>query len=168
MSNGYPMAAIIGREAVMQAGQDSFISSTYWTERIGPTAALATINKHRQLQVHDHLNTIGTSIERGWQTLAAKHGLRVHTGGIKPLIHFQFLEEQPQALRTLFTQYMLERGYLTGPSVYATLAHTSEHVSNYLDTVDEVFDLITNHIRDNNIIASLKGPIVHEGFKRLI
>ncbi|MGZ7068533.1 MAG: aminotransferase class III-fold pyridoxal phosphate-dependent enzyme [Methanobacterium sp.] len=48
LSNGYPMAAIIGKHDVMNASQDSFISSTYWTERIGPTASIATINKMKE------------------------------------------------------------------------------------------------------------------------
>ena len=51
MSNGYAMAAVIGTEPVMQAAQSTFISSTNWTERIGPVAALATIRKYRREKV---------------------------------------------------------------------------------------------------------------------
>ncbi|MGH9345269.1 MAG: aminotransferase class III-fold pyridoxal phosphate-dependent enzyme, partial [Terriglobia bacterium] len=56
ISNGYPMAAVIGKGSVMQAAQESFISSTYWTERIGPAAALATIRKHRRCDVSKQLH----------------------------------------------------------------------------------------------------------------
>ena len=42
LSNGFPLSAIIGRDAVMDAAQQTFVSSTYWTEAIGPTAAVAT------------------------------------------------------------------------------------------------------------------------------
>jgi len=66
MSNGYPMAAIIGKKDIMDAAQDSFISSTYWTERIGPTAAIATINKMRELKVQKRLIKIGKDIQEGW------------------------------------------------------------------------------------------------------
>src|SRR5205823_11104627 len=59
IGNGYPMAAIIGKSDVMEAAQRTFISSTYWTERIGPTAALATIRKHRAHDVASHLIRIG-------------------------------------------------------------------------------------------------------------
>ena len=45
ISNGYPMAAIIGKESIMQKAQETFISSTYWTDRIGPVSAIATIKK---------------------------------------------------------------------------------------------------------------------------
>ena len=66
------MAAIIGKSAVMDAAQRSFISSTYWTERIGPVAALATIKKHRQYDVGKHLMKIGQMVQEGWQELFAK------------------------------------------------------------------------------------------------
>ncbi|MFA6969608.1 MAG: aminotransferase class III-fold pyridoxal phosphate-dependent enzyme, partial [Candidatus Paceibacterota bacterium] len=60
MSNGYAMAAIIGKHDVMQAVQDTFISSTYWTEAIGPTATLAAIAKMQRLNLPEHLSAIGS------------------------------------------------------------------------------------------------------------
>ena len=62
ISNGFPMAAIIGKGKIMDMAQRSFISSTYWTERIGPAAALATINKLRKNDVPSHLIKIGNLI----------------------------------------------------------------------------------------------------------
>ena len=112
MSNGYPMAAVIGTAGVMEAAQGSFISSTYWTERIGPTAALATIVKHRRERVHEHLIALGTRVQDGWAALARRHGLHVHVGGIAPLGHLKFEYPNALAVRTLFTQLMLDRGIL--------------------------------------------------------
>ena len=43
LGNGYAITAVIGQKSVMDAAQSTFISSTFWTERIGPTAALATL-----------------------------------------------------------------------------------------------------------------------------
>ncbi len=45
LSNGHPMAAIVGTRAAMAGAHGSFVSSTYWTESVGPVAALATIRK---------------------------------------------------------------------------------------------------------------------------
>ena len=49
LGNGYAINAIVGKRSVMEAAQKTFISSTFWTERIGPTAALKTLEimKHR-------------------------------------------------------------------------------------------------------------------------
>jgi len=107
MSNGYPMAAVIGKAEVMQAAQLSFISSTYWTERIGPAAALATIRKHKQEDVSKHLIRMGELVQSGWNLAAEQTGLNVKIGGIPPLSHFIIKDENTQSAHTLFTQLML-------------------------------------------------------------
>ena len=89
MSNGYPMAAVLGRGSVMEAAQKSFISSTNWTERIGPVAALATIRKYRDCQVDRHLIDIGGQVLRLWRELADETGLRVRISGLPTLGHFE-------------------------------------------------------------------------------
>ena len=43
MGNGYAITSVIGRRKIMDAAQSTFISSTFWTERIGPSAALKTL-----------------------------------------------------------------------------------------------------------------------------
>jgi len=167
ISNGYPMAAVIGTEDVMQAVQSSFISSTYWTEKIGPTAALATIRKHQLSNVPDHLDKIGKQIQSGWKAAADKVGLPVEVTGIPPLGHFSFDIENSQAVRTLFTQMMLERGFLATNAFYATYAHQDSHVEHYLRAVEEVFMLLAEAIEKKNVQKLLKGPVAHSGFRRL-
>jgi len=99
ISNGFPMAAVIGKREVMEITQDTFISSTYWTERIGPAAALATIRKYRKLKVHDHMKKVGKMVQDGWIELAEKHSLDIHVSGIYPLGHFSFEHEKPLVLK---------------------------------------------------------------------
>lgn len=168
ISNGYPMAAIIGKRRVMQAAQNSFISSTYWTDRIGPTAALATIRKHRQLNVAAHLQAIGKRIQKGWRAAAAQHGLSVEVGGIAPLGHFSINCEESMAAHTLFSQCLLEQGFLAAKGFYASYAHTSEHVKSYLEAASEAFAMISQGIRDKSLMQMLKGPIAQAGFRRLV
>jgi len=167
MSNGYPMAAIIGKKKYMDAAQDSFISSTYWTERIGPVAALATIQKMEQFNVQDHLIKIGKIVQNGWNTIAQKTGLAIHVGSIYPLSHFEFIDEEPLVLKTLFTQEMLEKGYLATNSFYCSFAHTENLVQKYLGKAEEVFALIKKSIDENCSMNLLKGSVCQSGFKRL-
>jgi glutamate-1-semialdehyde 2,1-aminomutase len=167
MSNGYPMAAIIGTAAAMDAAQYSFISSTYWTERIGPTAAIAAIMKHQQQRVPVHLDHIGTLVQQGWQTLANRYGLALTTGGITPLSKFTLRYPNSQAIRTLFTQLMLERGFLATNALYVMYAHTNEDVERYLHAVDETFGILAQSIQQDTVEAMLKGPVAHSGFQRL-
>ena len=167
ISNGYPMAAIVGRAQVMQAAQSTFISSTYWTDRVGPTAALATIRKHRQHNVSQHLIAIGKAIQAGWQEAAGRAGLDVHVSGIPPLSHIAFSYENGQAVATLFTQLMLERGFLAAKGFYASYAHQEEHVQSYLRATQEVFTLLAEAIQASGVEKQLKGPVAHAGFHRL-
>jgi glutamate-1-semialdehyde 2,1-aminomutase len=167
IANGYPMAAIIGREKVMQAAQFTFISSTNWTERIGPSAALATIKKYRRENVADHLKEIGNKINEGWLEAAKSAGIKIRIGALPTLNHFSFEHEENMYLNTLFTQFMLERGYLAWMQFKPSFAHTEEHVCNYLEQVEEIFSIIASGIRERNIHSLLEGPVMRTGFYRL-
>jgi glutamate-1-semialdehyde aminotransferase len=167
ISNGYPMAAVIGKRDIMQIAQETFISSTYWTERIGPAAALTTINKLKEKNVSEHLADTGREIQSGWERLARKHHLNIVISGIYPLGHFLFKHENPMVLKTLFTQLMLEKGYLATTAFYASYAHKQEHVDKYLAAVDEVFGFISKAIEEGSPEKHLKGRVCHAGFQRL-
>jgi glutamate-1-semialdehyde 2,1-aminomutase len=167
MSNGYPMAAVIGTEGVMQAAQNSFISSTYWTEKIGPAAALATIRKHRQCNVPQHLAQIGEAVRSAWSTAAMENGLSITLTGIPALSFFSFDYPNRQAIRTLFTQMMLERGFLATNAIYPTYAHTQEHVDAFVEALNEVFNLLSDAIKKDEVEKLLKGPVAHSSFSRL-
>lgn len=168
MSNGYPMAAIIGKAEVMEAAQTTFVSSTYWTERVGPVAALATIRKHRRCDVSKHLEEMGRLVQEGWRTAAGRAGLNLSVTGIAPLGHFAFVGyECAPAMHTLFVQLMLERGFLAKTSFYAMYAHQRHHVDDYLSAVNEAFDQIAAAEARGDVVRLLKGPVAHSGFSRL-
>jgi glutamate-1-semialdehyde 2,1-aminomutase len=161
------MAAIIGKSEVMQAAQESFISSTYWTERIGPAAALAAIRKHGRENVAARLMAAGTKIQAGWRAAAASAGLPLTVSGIQPLAHFSLDGPAALALRTLFTQRMLERGFLATNSYYATYAHTDAQIEEYLAGVTEVFRELAEAREKRDVERRLKGRVAHAGFHRL-
>jgi glutamate-1-semialdehyde 2,1-aminomutase len=167
MSNGYPMAAVIGTGAVMQAAQGSFISSTYWTDRVGPVAALATLRKHRAHNVAAHLQRIGARVQSVWQEEGVRAELPIHVGGMTPLSHFHFDGVHAQAGHTAFTQLMLDRGYLAGKGFYATFAHQDEHVDAYAAAVRDVFGILGQAFADGSVERLLRGPVAHTGFARL-
>jgi glutamate-1-semialdehyde 2,1-aminomutase len=167
LGNGYPIGAIIGRGAIMDAAQSSFISSTNWTERIGPVAALATIKKHRQYNVGEHLMRCGEQIQKGWAELSKKHDLPLEIGGIPPLSHFTFESPRHLSMKALFVQLMLEKGFLASNLYYAMYAHKQWHIKEYLAAVDSVFAEISTIVRHDNVERTLKGKPANSGFKRM-
>ncbi len=168
LGNGYPAAAIIGRAGIMQAAQSTFISSTYWTDRIGPVAALATLRKHAELDAGSYLTDIGDQVQKGWRTLAEKHNLKINVSGIPPLGHWEIETGDSQLLHTIIVEKMLERGFLTSKAFYATCTHTGEHVRKYLEALDEVLSELNLYIRENRLGELPHGPVAHQGFRRLV
>ncbi len=167
LGNGYAVTAVIGRRAVMEAAQNSFISSTFWTERIGSAAALATLAVMERTRSWEAITAIGRDITRRWQELAARHGLAITASGLPALTGFAFQGPNGAAYKTLISQEMLGKGYLAATSVYTCLAHTPEIVDGYFEALDPVFALIAECEAGRDVHSLLRGPICHAGFKRL-
>ena len=168
MGNGYAISAIVGKKDVMDMAQETFISSTFWTERIGFVAALKTIEIVSRKKVWEHLIHIGNLIGEGWLKLAKKHSLKLHITDFKPLIKMKLnYGELNSALITLFTQEMLKRGYLAAESVYVSYSHSEKIVEEYLTNVDEVFQILSSSVISGNVIEMLETNIRDESFKRL-
>jgi glutamate-1-semialdehyde 2,1-aminomutase len=167
LGNGYAVTAVIGRRSVMEAAQNSFISSTFWTERIGSAAALATLDVMEKTRSWEVITAIGRDITRRWQELATRHGLAITISGLPALTGFAFKGENAAAYKTLISQEMLGKGYLAATSIYTSLAHTPDIVDGYFAALDPVFRLIAECEAGRDVHGLLRGPICHAGFKRL-
>ncbi|MBM3801186.1 MAG: aminotransferase class III-fold pyridoxal phosphate-dependent enzyme [Acidimicrobiia bacterium] len=166
-SNGHPMGAIIGNEETMQAAQKSFISSAYWTEGVGPAAALATITKMMRVDVVGHVARIGQSIKDTWAALGARYGLPLRVSGHNVNCGFALDHPQALALETLFTVRMLKAGFLAMPRVQVTFAHQPEHVAAYARSLEPVFAELAEAIAKGDTTERIGGPVKHSSFARL-
>ncbi len=164
LGNGFCSSAVIGKKWVMEHAQDAFITSTNWTERVGSTAALAMIDKFIKVDASTHMLAISDKVWKTWETLADKHGLKIHIGGFKPLIHFTFNENHAVNI-AYFTQEMLKRGFLAGSGFYAMYAHTFEDVEKYAIATDEVFEQISK--LGDKVKEHLEGLPAASGFGRI-
>ena len=167
LGNGYGITAAIGKREVMEAAQSTFISSTFWTERIGPTAALKTLEVMERLKSWDTITQTGLSIRKRWQQLADKFDLKIDHWGLPALTGFSFQSSNALAYKTLITQEMLTKGYLAGNSVYVCIEHTPEVIANFFAALDPIFALVKECEEGRDVTGLLKGPVCHSGFKRL-
>jgi glutamate-1-semialdehyde 2,1-aminomutase len=165
MGNGYPISAVVGTRAVMDAAQDTFISSTMWTEKIGFVAALATIEKMQYLSVQKKLIDVGVRMKKGWACAAESAGLQVNTSGLDSIPYFSFDYDNKVELLTFFNQEMLARGFLATAGTATTIAYTDDIVDKYLNNCEQVFYLIKKNNLD--VAHKLKGPLKHTSFARL-
>jgi glutamate-1-semialdehyde aminotransferase len=168
IGNGYALTAVVGKKSVMEAAQTSFISSTFWTERIGPTAALATLKVMEDIKSWEIITTKGKKVQEGWKTLALSNGLEIDVAGIPALSTYSFKSEHALAYKTLVTQEMLKKNILASTNFYASIAHEDEFIDRYFEELDKVFSIIKKcENQEMKIESLLEGPICHSGFKRL-
>jgi glutamate-1-semialdehyde 2,1-aminomutase len=167
LGNGYPISAVIGKNHIMEAAQSTFISSTNWTERTGPVAAIACMLKHERVDAGSHLKKMWGIVRNGWSSSAERHGLDIDIGGILPLGHFNFNYPIAQSMKSLFVQMMLDRGFLASNLYYAMYAHKEHHCYEYLKAVDEVFKSLVKLNKEGKIEETMMGKPATTGFKRL-
>ena len=167
MGNGYAICAVVGRKDIMEAAQGSWISSTFWTERIGPTAALAALAEMERTKSWEIITEIGLNNKKRWQLLADKYGLEIEQWGIPALAGYTFKSKNHLAYKTYITQEMLKKGFLAGNSLYPCIAHTPEILDNYFYELDGIFAQIRDFEDGKDVMKVLEGPICQSGFKRL-
>lgn len=163
MANGYAMAAILGTETVMQSAQSSFISSTNWTERVGPSAALATIRKFLRDDVHKALISNGNHMKKIWAEAAAEFSLPIKISGLPSLPSFSFELNDSAELETLFTIEMLKYGFLA----FRQFKPSNSHTESTLDLYAKFLKLAFSSLTEESFRSTLSTPIRHSGFYRL-
>lgn len=168
IGNGYALTAVVGKKEVMEAAQKTFISSTFWTERIGPTAALKSLEVMKRVKSWEIITKNGQIMQSGWKRLADNHGLEISIAGIPSLTTYSFKYEEGLKYKTLVTQEMLKKGFLASTNFYASIAHQESHFNAYFEALDGVYAQITKCVKGElNIDQLLEGPVCHAGFKRL-
>ena len=171
MGNGHPIGAVIGNEKMMEAGKKTFLSSTYWTERTGPVAALAAIGKMEKTNVSAHVNAYGEKVMRLWKSVAETVGLPIRiTSSFGCLASFAFDGPCGNLAKTLYVQWMLDHGILASPAFYPMLAHGEKEFALFADAVKDVFGRIAPLAAAGEVAmrAALRGPEAVSGFSRLL
>ena len=166
LGNGYAISAVIGRKEVMDNAQSTFISSTFWTERIGPAAALATLRVMREEKSWDVISEVGVKIRQAWSEAADRQDIKIRISGIPSIQSYAFASDNNLEYKTFVTQEMLKKGFLSTPLIYASMAHTDGLISLY--SAENCFAEI--RVFENgaaSVLDALEGPVCHSGFKRL-
>ncbi len=167
LGNGYAINAILGSTQVMQAAQDTFISSTFWTERIGPAAALATLAVMEEEDAPARIHDIGLSVQIMWKEIGHSVGLKVLPVGVPSLSTFSIEGFDPIVTKTFITQEMLKKGFIAGTALYSSIAHEKPILDQYRSEFEKVLTRIANFNSSDEITALLEGGASQAGFQRL-
>ena len=168
IANGYALTAVVGKREIMEAAQTTFISSTFWTERIGPSAALKALEVIERERSWERITAIGNQVREGWQKLAKAHNLEISLAGIPALSTYSFVSPNAQKYKTYITQEMLQKGFLASTNFYPCIAHTDAEIDSYFNALDDVYkEIALCEKGERNIDNLLLGPVSHSGFSRL-
>ena len=167
LGNGYAITAVLGKKDLMSSINKTFISSTFWTERIGPTAALKTLEVMEKEKSWKKITKIGNSVIKGWKRLAKKHGLKIKINGIPALSSFVFISKYDNEYKTFITQEMLKKGFLASNSVYASLAHNEKVLKKYFKELNTIFKKIKKFENGENVYNHLTVRPSTKNFTRL-
>ncbi len=165
MGNGFPIGAIVGKKKVMQAAQDTFISSSYWTERTGYVAALETIKFYEKNDVIDKISKKGLFLEKNLNNIFKKYNINIQMQGMASILSMNIQEKESNKIKTIFIQEMLKRGYLVATVLYISYAHKNKILKKYIQDADEVFKYISKNI--NSLNSIIDNKLSHTGFQRL-
>ncbi len=167
LTNGYPLSVVIGKKKYMEAAQETFISSTFWTERIAFAATLKSIECYEKLNVSGHIVKIGKEVQDRWKEIAHNNNVDIKVSGIYPLSHFEFVHNNALALKTYFIQEMLKDGFLASNSFYMSFAHSNDVLERYFETFDKVIQKIGKILMQERNIMEYITTTCQSGFERL-
>ena len=167
LGNGFGITAVMGKKSVMESAQNSFISSSYWSERTGYVAALETIRLFEKNNVIDTLKENASYLRKNLTKLFLELDLNISVEGLYTVPLINIGEENPMILKTVFTQEMLKKGFLASNLTYISLAHNKTIIDNYTDHCFSVFKEIKEAIDSDILTEKLNGEVSHSSFNRL-
>ncbi len=167
IANGIAMGAIVGKRKVMKNATKTFLSSAFWTERIGPGCAVEFIKKHKKLNLGKVLVKKGAKIKEIWKNAAKNSNLDIEINGIDPLASFKLKIKNWDVAITYFIQEMLKRKFLASDRCYSNYKHDDKSLKKYKDACNEIFSEIYKYSKSNKLKSKLDGPVKQMGFKRL-
>ncbi len=168
LGNGYAINAVLGSNSFMKGSDTTFISSTFWSERIGPTAALATLDVMEEERSYEAVHRMGNEFRNDLTKICSHLGLKVDFLGIPALSTFLINDLDPLEFKTFIAQEMLKEGYLTTNTIYFSIAHTKEKREEWLGKLSEVLSRLSELVHKKKSLKKfIEGDLCITGFGRL-
>jgi glutamate-1-semialdehyde aminotransferase/spore coat polysaccharide biosynthesis protein SpsF (cytidylyltransferase family) len=166
LGNGYAVNAVIGTDSIMNYTNSTFISSTFWTERIGSVAGLKTLEVMEKIKSWDIISSLGKKVKENWAHLAKKNNIKLKIQGLSALPRFDFVDENNLCYKTFISQEFLKRRILASNSMYMCTEHKTKILDDYFNILDSIFFKINKSIKDKIIPKQLlSGPVCISGIR---
>ncbi len=167
LGNGYAITAVLGLENIMKEAERTFISSTFWTERIGYVAALATLETMEIEESWEVITKFGAEVQSVWKSISEETGVPISVNGYPAISSFVFKNGNHQLLKTYITQEMLKSNILAGNMLYASTTHSQAMLLRYSELLLSIFRKIRSAMDDETVDGLLDNKVSRSGFGRL-
>jgi glutamate-1-semialdehyde aminotransferase len=166
LGNGYAITAVLGIDEIMKSIDKTFISSTFWTERIGSAAALATLDVMENEKIQNQIIQTSTQLREGLKEISQANNLKIQFFGLPSLTRFSIEGFEDRLVKTFITREMLNLFYLASNSIYVSIAHEKKIRDLYFEDLNKIFASISN-MSNLDLASNLEKDIATDGFKRL-
>jgi glutamate-1-semialdehyde aminotransferase len=166
LGNGYAITAVIGKSILMNQLQKSFVSSTFWTERIGPAAAIKTLQVMKKNKSWIKICKKGKYIKKKINKIAENSNVKITIAGLHSHIIITF-KKHHNLIKTFFTQEMLKRGFLATNTIFISICHNEKIIKSYLFNLHIVFTIIGKNFNNKNFFLKKVAKEATIGFKRI-
>lgn len=171
IANGMPLAAVCGKQEIMQIAGELLISITYGGEALSLAAAVACMKEYRAKPVHETIRRQGQKLVDGFNELGRKHGVPLTAGGPVMMSAQKFAYEDAKLNEdcwTLLLQEMAKRGVLIrrGGLLFITFSHDDEAVAQTLAALDGSLAVVKEAVDSGDIGKYLQTGDVQQSFRR--
>jgi glutamate-1-semialdehyde 2,1-aminomutase len=167
LGNGYPITAVLGLKSIMEAANKTFISSTFWSERIGTTAAVATINEMSRINSWKIIKEVGRNIKDNLKKISKNSKLNFSVFGLDSMPSYKMNDDNHLAFKTYITEEMLKKGFLATDSIYVSISHDNKKLlERYFYELDNVCKNFKKKL-DNGDMNYKKNELSKSTFSRL-
>ena len=167
LGNGYAISCVIGKKKFMKPAEKSFISSTFWSERIGFLAGLSTLEILEKKNPYKQIIQTGKYLNNSWLKLAKKYSLKIDIVGIETITSFSFRSKNNLLYKTYISQEMLKKGYLASNVVYLNIFHTRKIINDYIKNLDRIFEKISLYEQKKIKKIGLNSEVCNSKFQRI-
>ncbi len=168
LGNGYPITTILGSKKIMEAAQNTFISSTFWTERSGYVAGLKTLEEMKRIKSWNIISKQGRKLKLKLAKLGQKHKLKLKISGLSSCPSFIINSDKWVKYKTYISQELLIKKILGANTTYLSISHNDKIINRYINCLDKIFSKIRKcENNDLDIDKILNSDVCHTGFKRL-
>ena len=165
LGNGYAINAVVGKEEIMKESLKTFISSTFWTERIGSAAAIETLNQMEKLQSWKIITKTGKMIKKSWKDISEQNKVKIQINGLHAIPKFIF-DKNNLLYKSFITSELLKKNILGGNAVYVCTEHKTNIINNYLDALNDIFYQLSN-MSDQEILKKINQNVCIGGIRDL-